>query len=239
MEKNKKLIYVVDDEDNIREILEHNLVRDGYRVKSFEDGRSFLDELNQIKPDLVILDLMLPDMEGLDICREIKKKADIPVIILSAKSEELDKVLGLELGADDYIVKPFGIRELLARVKNVFRRINGVIHYGAEVPFRGDFDFDEVKLLVDEVKHEVFLGENKINLNPKEYQIVLNLLKNLNNLVPRMELIEKVWGEDYYGDTRTLDVHIRRIREKMDYKKFGKRFIHTVHGYGYKITNGS
>jgi DNA-binding response OmpR family regulator len=237
MEQNKKLIYVVDDEDNIREILEHNLVKEGYRAKSFEDGKSFLYALSQLEPDLVILDLMLPDMEGLDICREIKKKADIPVIILSAKSEELDRVLGLELGADDYIVKPFGVRELLARVKNVFRRINSVMHYGAEAPLKGDFIFKEVELSVDEIKHEMFLGKNKVNLNPKEYQIVLTLLRNINTLVPRMELIKKVWGEDYYGDTRTLDVHIRRIREKMGYKKFGKRFIQTVHGYGYKITN--
>ncbi len=237
MEPKQRLIYIVDDEENIREILEHNLLKEGYRVKSFKDGRSFLDSLNQFMPDLVILDLMLPDMEGLDICREIKKKTDVPVIILSAKSEELDKVLGLELGADDYIVKPFGVRELLARAKNVFRRMDGIIHYGAEVPFKGDFNFDEVKLSVDEIKHEVFLGENKININPKEYQIVVTLLKNLNSLVPRMELIKKVWGEDYYGDTRTLDVHIRRIREKMNYKEFGKRFIKTVHGYGYKITN--
>jgi len=230
------LIYVVDDEENIREILEYNLVKNGYEVKTFEDGRSFLDSFKRLKPELVILDLMLPDMDGFDICREIKRESSIPVIILSARNEELDKVLGLELGADDYMVKPFGVRELLARVKNVFRRISNAGQEEQEKFLKGDFDFGEIKLTVDEKKHEMFLGKNKINLNPKEFQIVVALLKNINNLVPRMELIKKVWG-DYYGDTRTLDVHIRRIRKKMDYKDFGKRFIETVHGYGYKITN--
>ncbi|OPL17473.1 MAG: hypothetical protein AVO38_00360 [delta proteobacterium ML8_D] len=237
MEPKQRLIYIVDDEENICEILEHNLLKEGYRAKSFKDGRSFLDSLNQFMPDLIILDLMLPDMEGLDICKEIKKKTDIPVIILSAKGEELDKVLGLELGADDYIVKPFGVRELLARVKNVLRRIDNGVYHSPDRPIKGNFIFKEVKLAVDEIKHDIFLDTARIRLNPKEYAIVLTLLKNLNCLVPRMELIKKVWGEDYYGDTRTLDVHIRRIREKMNYKEFGKRFIKTVHGYGYKITN--
>ncbi len=234
------LIYVVDDEENIREILEYNLARQGYEVKSFGDGKSFLDSFEKLKPDLVILDLMLPDVDGFDICRDIKKGTRVPVIILSAKNEELDKVLGLELGADDYMVKPFGVRELLARVKNVLRRVSNAGQVGQEEigePLKRDFDFGEVKLEIDEKKHEVFLGENKINLNPKEFKIVLTLLKNINNLVPRLELIKKVWG-DYYGDTRTLDVHIRSIRKKMDYKEFGRRFIKTVHGYGYKITDG-
>jgi two-component system, OmpR family, alkaline phosphatase synthesis response regulator PhoP len=231
------LIYVVDDEENIREILEYNLVKNGYDVKSFKDGGSFLDYFKRLKPDLVVLDLMLPDMDGFDICREIKKGSGIPVIILSAKNEELDKVLGLELGADDYIVKPFGVRELLARIKNVLKRNNSAGHEEQKDFLKGDFDFREIKLAVDERKHEMFLGKNKINLNPKEFQIVATLLKNINDLVPRMELIKEVWG-DYYGDTRTLDVHIRRIRKKMDYKEFGKRFIKTVHRYGYKITDG-
>ncbi len=233
----ERLIYIVDDEENIREILEYNLTKAGYKIKSFKDGSSFLDYFDRVKPDLVVLDLMLPDKDGFDICREIKEKTMVPVIILSAKSEELDKVLGLELGADDYVVKPFGVRELLARVKNIFRRINDGVQNNLNKPFKKDFIFKEVKLAVDEAKHEIFLDSRKIYLNPKEFQVVLVLLKNLNSLVPRMKLIKRVWGDDYYGDTRTLDVHIRRIRKKTTYKEFGKRFIKTIHGYGYKITD--
>ena len=229
-------MYVVDDEENIREILEYNLIKDGYKVKSFKDGGSFLDSFKKLKPDLVILDLMLPDMDGFDICRQIKKESSVPVIILSARGEELDKVLGLELGADDYMVKPFGVRELLARVKNVFRKLNNGITEESEKTFKKEFRFDGFSLFIDEEKHEILLDSVKINLNPKEFKIMVTLLKNLNNLVPRMELIKSVWGDDYYGDTRTLDVHIRRIRKKMAYKKFGERFIKTIHGYGYKIT---
>ena len=235
----EKLIYAVDDEENILEILEYNLKKCGYKVESFKNGGSFLNYFSRLKPDLVILDLMLPDMDGFDICRRVKKETGIPVIILSAKSEELDKVLGLELGADDYIVKPFGVRELLARIKNTLKRLDDNVRDEDkfEKKYEKEFNFKEVKLFIDEAKHEVFLDSKRIELNPKEFKIILSLLKNINNLISRMELIRTVWGDDYYGDTRTLDVHIRRIREKMNYGEFGKRFIKTVHGYGYKITD--
>lgn len=233
----ERLIYIVDDEENIREILEYNLIKNGYKVKSFKDGSSFLDSFDRLKPDLVVLDLMLPDIDGFDICRQIKEGTRVPVIILSAKSEELDKVLGLELGADDYMVKPFGVRELLARVKNILRRINNSAQDNTGGPFKREFIFEGVKLVIDEARHEIFLDAEKICLNPKEFQVILILLRNLNSLVPRMELIKTVWGNDYYGDTRTLDVHMRRIRKKMVYREFGKRFIKTIHGYGYKITD--
>jgi two-component system, OmpR family, alkaline phosphatase synthesis response regulator PhoP len=232
-----KLIYVVDDEENILEILEYNLMKNGYEVKSFKNGGSFLSSFNLLKPDLVILDLMLPDMDGLDICRQIKNEAGVPVIILSAKGEELDRVLGLELGADDYISKPFGVRELLARVKNILRRIDNGAQNESKKKFKKEFDFEEIKLFVDEAKHEVFLDSKRIQLNPKEFKIILRLLENINVLIPRMGLIKMVWGDDYYGDTRTLDVHIRRIRKKMAYRGFSKKFIKTVHGYGYKMTD--
>lgn len=233
----EKEIYIVDDEENIREILEYNLVKNGYKVKSFKNGRSFMEYFNVKKPDLVALDLMLPDLDGMDICREIKKKTNTPVIILSAKSEEFDKVLGLELGADDYIVKPFGVREFMARVKNVLKRAGNQPDESTGKALKEKFSFKEIVLNIDESKHEILLDNGRADLNPKEFQIVSLLLRNINDLVPRMELIKKVWGDDYYGDTRTLDVHIRRIREKMSYKEFGKKFIKTVHGYGYKITD--
>lgn len=231
-----KKIYAVDDEENILEIIEFNLKKNGYDVKGFSDGKSFLDHFKINKPDLVILDLMLPDMDGFDICKDIKEKTDVPVIILSAKSEEFDKVLGLELGADDYVVKPFGVRELIARVKNILKRTNNEEVSNEIKPISNEYLFEKIKLSIDDQKHELFLDGKPINLNPKEFEVLAMLVRNLNELVPRMELIKNVWGEDYYGDTRTLDVHVRRIREKMSFKDFGKKHIRTIHGYGYKLT---
>ncbi|MCL5072896.1 MAG: response regulator transcription factor [Actinobacteria bacterium] len=232
-----KLIYIVDDEENIREILSYNLEKNGYDVRSFENGVDFLNFYKSKKPDLVILDLMLPDIDGYEICREIRSKSKIPVIILSAKGEELDKVLGLELGADDYIVKPFGVRELLARVKNIFKRTGNGQKENTAILLKEDYSFGSIKLFIDEEKHEVRLDNDLIDLNPKEFKTLTILLRNINNLTSRNDLIRKVWGEDYFGDTRTLDVHIRRIRDKMSYKNFGTEYIRTVHGLGYKIVS--
>ena len=232
-----KLIYIVDDEENILEIISYNLEKNGYKVEGFQNGREFLASFRRKRPDLVILDLMLPDIDGLDICRQIKSSTNIPVIILSAKGEELDKVLGLELGADDYMVKPFGVRELAARVKNILRRINSRTLERYYNPLKSEFKFGDIKLYIDEEKHEILLNSKHIRLNPKEFSLITILLKNLNNLSTRQELIKQVWGEDYFGDTRTLDVHIRRIREKLSHKNFGEKFIKTIHGYGYKMVD--
>lgn len=233
-----KIIYIVEDDENILEILSYNLEKNSYKVRGFEKGKDFLDYFKRKKPDMVILDLMLPDMDGFDICKEIKNKSSVPVIILSAKGEELDKVLGLELGADDYIVKPFGIRELLARIKNIFKRTDLSSSKNEYIKLiKDNFQFGNIKLSIDEKNHEIFLSGNKINLNPMEFEILVILLKNLNNLSTRTELIKMVWGEDYFGDTRTLDVHIRRLRDKMSYKDFGKKFIKTIHGLGYKMVD--
>ena len=233
----KKLIYIVDDEENILEIISFNLEKNGYGTKSFSTGQGFIDSFKSLKPDLVILDLMLPDIDGYDICKYIKNNSDIPVIILSAKGEELDKVLGLELGADDYMVKPFGIREFIARVKNILKRSEQIQKEISSSPLNKEYLFENLKLEIDEQKHEVTIDGINVVLNPKEFQTLATLLKNLNNLTPRNELIRIVWGDDYYGDTRTLDVHIRRIREKMSIKDFGLKYIKTVHGLGYKMTD--
>jgi two-component system alkaline phosphatase synthesis response regulator PhoP len=233
----QKSIYIVDDEENILEIISFNLEKNGYSTKSFTTGQSFIDCFNISKPDLAILDLMLPDIDGYDICKYIKNKTDIPVIILSAKGEELDKVLGLELGADDYMVKPFGIRELTARVKNILKRSEQIQKDIASSPLKKEYIFEDLKLGIDEQKHEVTIDGINVVLNPKEFQTLATLLKNLNNLTPRNDLIRIVWGDDYYGDTRTLDVHVRRIREKMSAKDFGLKYIKTVHGLGYKIAD--
>lgn len=229
-----KSIYIVDDEENILDIITLNLEKNGYKVKAFTHGIKFLEAFNSKEPDLAIIDLMLPDIDGYDICRKIKSKSSIPVIILSAKSEEFDKVLGLELGADDYMTKPFGVRELVARVKNIFKRIDVTKDVYMRI-LKEDIYFDDIKLSIDEEKHEIYLDDRLIKLNPKEFQTVTLLLKNIDNLSSRQDIIKLVWGDDYYGDTRTLDVHIRRIREKTSYKDFGKKYIKTVHGYGYKM----
>ena len=231
-----KTIYIVDDEENILEIIEYNLQKNGYDVKGFGDGKSFLDYFKTKKPDLVILDLMLPDIDGFDICKDIKEKTDVPVIILSAKGEEFDKVLGLELGADDYMVKPFGIRELIARVKNILKRTNNDDVSRKTKLISNEYFFGKIKLTIDDQRHELSLDKKPIKLNPKEFEVMVMLIRNINELVPRMDLIKSIWGEDYYGDTRTLDVHVRRIREKMSYKDFGKKHIKTIHGYGYKLS---
>jgi len=231
-----KTIYIVDDEENILEIIEYNLQKNGYDVKGFGDGRSLLDYFKTKKPDLVILDLMLPDIDGFDICKEIKEKTDVPVIILSAKSEEFDKVLGLELGADDYMVKPFGIRELIARVKNILKRTNNYDISRKTKLISNEYFFGKTKLTINDQRHELLLDKESIKLNPKEFEVMIMLIRNINELVPRMDLIKNIWGEDYYGDTRTLDVHVRRIRGKMSYKDFGKKYIKTIHGYGYKLS---
>jgi two-component system, OmpR family, alkaline phosphatase synthesis response regulator PhoP len=233
-----KLVYTVDDEENILEIINFNLEKNGYETRGYTNGSDFFKEFANKKPDLVILDLMLPDMDGYDICKEIKNTgSDIPVIILSAKGEELDKVLGLELGADDYVVKPFGVRELMARVKNIIKRFESIKTEISTMPLKKTYYFGEIRLDVDEVRHELSLGGKIVGLNPKEYKTLTILLRNINNMTSRNELIRIVWGEDYYGDTRTLDVHIRRIREKMSYMDFGSDYIKTVHGLGYKITD--
>lgn len=233
----QKLIYTVDDEENILEIVNFNLEKNGYIAKGFLSGKDFLESFHKEKPDLVILDLMLPDIDGYEICKRIKNNSHIPVIILSARGEELDKVLGLELGADDYIVKPFGVRELIARVKNILKRTE-ILKDGLESkPLKKEYLFDDIRLTLDEEKHEVFMDGQTITLNPKEFQTLSVLLRNINNLTARNDLIKLVWGENYFGDTRTLDVHIRRIREKMSYKNFGKIYLKTVHGLGYKIVD--
>jgi two-component system, OmpR family, alkaline phosphatase synthesis response regulator PhoP len=234
-----KSIFIVEDDENIQEIIVYNLEKNSYETRGFLTGQDFLNYFKTNKPDLVILDLMLPDMDGYEICKIIKSSSNVPVLILSAKGEELDKVLGLELGAEDYMVKPFGLHEFLARIKNIIKRSESIHKDINERPLKNNYKFDDLNIYIDEEKHEIILEENLISLNPKEFQTFSLLLKNIDNLVSRNDLIRIIWGDDYYGDTRTLDVHIRRIREKMSYKDFSKNYIKTIHGLGYKLISGT
>lgn len=222
-------ILIVDDEQNIVDILDDNLKRDGYETLTAYDGAAAIEKVRDEKPDLVLLDCMLPKMNGFDVCRVIRKTSQIPILMLTAKSEEIDKVLGLELGADDYITKPFSIREVLARVKAQLRRSN-LVEANSEVNQKilkfGDLE-------VDIEAYEVRLKGKNVNLTLREFELVRFLAQNPGQVFSREALLEKVWGYEYFGDVRTVDVTVRRTREKLEPDQSQYRFIMTKRGVGY------
>ena len=227
-------VLIVDDEEHILELLKFNLLNAGYRVTTASDGIEGLKVANEIKPDLVLLDLMLPGMDGFDVCKEIKKNRDTSkasIIMLTAKGEELDKILGLELGADDYMTKPFSIRELLARVKAVLRRSNSNVEVEGEV-------YEEGRLKVDFERHEVLIDNKKIDMTLKEFELLEILIKNKGKILQRETLLDKVWGYEYIGETRTVDVHIRYLRKKIEEDDKNPKFIETIRGVGYRFNPG-
>ncbi|MDO4772222.1 MAG: response regulator transcription factor [Bacillota bacterium] len=218
-------IFVLDDDKNITEILALYFKKEGYNVKEFWEGESLLNALSLETPDIIIMDIMMPKMDGYDVLKELRKVSKVPVIMLSAKGETLDKVLGLELGADDYIVKPFEPKEVLARVKAIMRRTE-------EKQDDKILKFDNLIINIDEftVKyHDEFMA-----LPPKEMELLYFFAKNKNKVFTREQLLSKIWGIDYYGDTRTVDVHVKRLRDKFDKKDSWK--IKTVWGVGYKFS---
>lgn len=225
MERRTKVL-VVDDDVNICELIRLYLEKEGCEVQTVYNGKSGLEAFVDSAPGIVILDIMLPGMDGWQVCREIRKISNIPIIILTAKGETFDKVLGLELGADDYIVKPFEPKELVARVKAVLRRYE-----------RSDFDDREVvfpNLVINKSTYVVKLNGKEIDLPPKELELLYFLASNPNKVFTREQLLERVWGYDYYGDSRTVDVHIKRLREKIDQP--GQVWqLKTVWGVGYKF----
>jgi two-component system, OmpR family, response regulator VicR len=223
-----ELVLVVDDEKTLVKALTFNLEKEGFRVEQAYDGEEALQKVFSLNPDIVVLDLMLPQIDGFEVCRRIRKKMDVPIIMLTARSEDIDKVLGLELGADDYLTKPFNSRELVARIKAIMRRsvfreeeTKKVIHIS--------------NLQVDLLQHRVRLGENDINLTSKEFALLSFLVANAGNVYSREQLLEQVWGYDYYGDVRTVDVHIRHLREKLEKDPGNPDLILTVWGTGYRI----
>jgi two-component system, OmpR family, response regulator VicR len=222
-------ILVVDDEHNIVDILRVNLEREGYTVIAAYDGLQALEMAETQKPDLVLLDCMLPKLDGFDVCRKLRQKTSIPILMLTAKSEEIDKVLGLELGADDYITKPFSVREVLARVKAQLRRIT----------FIENTQEESVKVLtfgeleIDTDKYELRLSGKPIELTLREFELVLFLARNKGQVFSREALLEKVWGYEYFGDVRTVDVTVRRTREKLEPDQQNYRYILTKRGVGY------
>lgn len=221
-------VLVVDDEQAIADIIKFNLEREGYEVLTAKDGRDALNTLEENSVNLVLLDVMMPEMDGFTCLKEIRKDSKVPVIMLTAKEEEVDKVLGLELGADDYVVKPFSMRELIARVKANLRRreFENEENREAESITAGD-------LLIDLNKYEVQKNGKVLDLTLREYELLLFLAKSPDQIFSREELLEKVWGYDYYGDIRTVDVTVRRLREKVEDKDKEFKYILTKRGVGY------
>ena len=225
-------ILVVDDEASIRELLSFNLKKNGYSVETAADGREALAKAAGM--DLVLLDIMLPEVDGLEVCRRLKadpQTSGIPIIMLTAKAEEIDRVLGLELGADDYVVKPFSMRELLARVKAVLRRSakDSQSEKGREETLKIG------GLRLDFSSYQAWLHDEPIALTPKEYELLKLLVTNPGRAFMRDELLERIWGYEYYGDTRTVDVHIRHLRAKLKGDENISKAIETVRGIGYRF----
>lgn len=220
-------ILLVEDEKTISDIVKFNLEREGYVVETAFDGKEALEKASACKPDLVLLDVMLPKMDGFQVCRKLREKFTMPILMLTAKDEELDKVLGLEMGADDYITKPFGMRELLARVKANLRR-SQFVHVESE-----DSTIVSGNLLIDFAKYEVQKYEEVIDLTSREFELLKYLGSRSEQVFTREQLLKEVWGYEYYGDIRTVDVTVRRLREKIEDNSSSPKYVMTKRGVGY------
>ena len=251
----KELIYCVEDEVSIQQLIKYNLELSGYKVLTFGNGESLLETSKDKLPAMFILDIMLPGIDGIEICKKIRQNSaanNIPIIMLTAKSEEFDKVLGLELGADDYITKPFGVRELIARVKALFRRTDASTQTDTNADFNADSSansnansnstnsIDVIiygNIKIDTPRREVFKYGKLLDLTLKEFELLKLLLINKGTVLSREQLLEKVWGFDYFGETRTVDVHIRYLRQKIEDDDSNPKLIETVRGIGYRFSD--
>lgn len=225
-------VLVIEDEENLQEALKYNLEREGYDVLTAGDGERGLNAARERQPDLVILDIMLPQLDGLEVCRILRREHDTPIIMLTAKGEEVDRVVGLELGADDYITKPFSMRELLARLRTVLRRARSNPRADGppanEVLTSGDLE-------VNLAAHTVSMGGVEVEMKPREFDLLALLAKNRGRAFTRDQILERLWGHDYYGDSRTVDVHVRWLREKIEPEPSKPVRIVTIRGVGYRF----
>lgn len=225
-------ILIVDDETHIAELIKYNLETSGYKTCVANDGGEALKLAMEKDVDLVILDLMLPDIDGLEVCKTLRKKektSSVPIIMLTAKGDEFDKILGLELGADDYITKPFSVRELITRVKVILRRASPEIESGGIIKIG--------PLVVDSEKHEVLKGGEKLDLTLKEFELLKLLIENKGRVLTRESLLDRIWGYEYYGETRTVDVHIRHLRQKIEEDDKNPVYVETIRGIGYRFND--
>lgn len=222
-----KHIFIVDDERNIRDLIRKYLEKENYQVTVFENAENVINEINRLMPDLLVLDIMMPGVDGLELCKEIRKQSEIPIIFVSARDEELDRILGLELGADDYLSKPFSPRELVARIKNIFKRLEKSSHVKSET-----LNIRDLKVEC----HRRYIERNGVELalTTKEYDLLEFLIRNRNMPFTREQLLEKVWGYDYIGDIRVIDDLIKRLRKKLAEAESALE-IKTVWGYGYRV----
>ncbi|HEY8018301.1 MAG TPA: response regulator transcription factor [Actinomycetota bacterium] len=224
-------ILIVEDEPSLADSVRYNLEREGYEVSIATDGRAAIDVFRSERPALVILDLMLPEVSGLDVCRTIRDESDVPIIMVTAKDSEADKVTGLELGADDYVTKPFSVRELVSRVRAHLRRAKMRVPDVTEDVVTGG------PVVLDVARHEVLVGGESVAFPPKEFELLETLLRRRGRLLTREFLIEEIWGADYVGDTKTLDVHIKRVRRKIEPDPHHPQHLVTVRGLGYKFVD--
>ena len=237
-EKSQKTVLVVDDEKPIVDILVYNLKKEGYNTLEASDGEEAINMVVNNKPDLVLLDIMLPKMDGLTVCKKIRHNYNIPIIMLSAKDEEIDKILGLELGADDYITKPFSVRELIARVKANLRKNEN--DYKSSDDEKDKLQVNQIlvgDLFLDLDKFEVKVRGKVIDLTLREFEVLKYLAQQPGQVVTRETLLEKVWGYEYYGDIRTVDVTVRRIREKIELDTSSPQILVTKRSVGYYIAS--
>jgi len=221
-----QLIYIVDDDENVCRLLQQQLINDGYRIEIFNDGESLLDKFMQTPCDLMITDIMMPGISGYDLCREIRRSSDIPIIMVSAKGEEIDRIIGLELGSDDYIAKPFNLREISIKVRNILRRVNGYAISNAKLSC--------MDIALNKANRQVYLDGKDFKVTAKEYDLLALLISNKNQAFSREQIISAVWGYSYYGDTRQVDHLIKRLRKKMMLAEAECK-IETIWGYGYKV----
>ena len=239
MNQDQKTILIVDDEQPIREILVYNLKKEGYNTIEASDGVTALNIALEQYPDLILLDIMLPKMDGLSVCKRIKNSYNVPILMLTAKDSEIDKILGLELGADDYITKPFSVRELIARVKANLRKVENISMARLD---NDNSKKKENKIIVNDLeldldKFEVKIRGEIIDLTVREFEVIKFLASQPGQVVTRETLLEKVWGYEYYGDIRTVDVTVRRIREKIEKDTSSPKILITKRGVGYYIAS--
>ena len=232
-----KKILVVDDEKPIFDIIKFNLTKEGYDVYTAEDGQEALDKVEEVLPDLIILDLMLPKVDGLEVAREVRKKYEMPIIMVTAKDTELDKVLGLEMGADDYVTKPFSNRELIARVKANLRRQATVVASAQSEEKEKSSDIVIGNLTIHPEAYVVSKNDENIELTHREFELLYYLAKHIGQVMTREHLLQTVWGYDYFGDVRTVDVTVRRLREKIEDNPSRSVWLVTRRGVGYYLRN--
>jgi DNA-binding response OmpR family regulator len=230
----KEKILIVEDDVTLQETLAYNLKNQGYDVVTAGDGPSAIEKAHETDPDLILLDIMLPGMDGFEVCRMIRKNMAVPILMLTARDDEIDRVVGLEVGADDYLTKPFSMRELIARVKALLRRVRIMIEMQTDdTTAHKIYQFDN--LVIDEIRREVTYKDSPIDLKPKEYDLLLYMAQHKGQMLSRELILEKVWGWDYFGNSRTVDVHVRWLREKIEEDPSNPVRIVTIRSAGYRF----